>query len=110
MDLRKYSITEFLEMQEDLIGSLVSLYSFEDEVGVCMSGKGIVTSLRREQGNVYARVFWAKTPFFNHIEKRKFGWHSAGRLFILQNKFGEKNYAISKYTQISHPRGNGQTT
>ena len=113
MDLRNFSIDEFKLMQEDLIGSLVSLYSFEDEIGICMSGKGIITSLRREDGKVYARVFWGNDPKFNYIALNKdlnFGWHSVQRLFILQNKFGAKHYAISKYTQISHPRGNGQTT
>ena len=93
MDLKNFSIDEFKVMQENLIGSLVSLYSFEDEIGICMSGKGIVTNLRREDGQVYARVFWAKSPFFNYKEIRKFGWHSIQRLFILQNKFGVKNYA-----------------
>tara|TARA_R100001591_G_scaffold83835_1_gene90269 strand:+ start:973 stop:1281 length:309 start_codon:yes stop_codon:yes gene_type:complete len=93
MDLRNFSIDEYKVMQEDLIGSLVSLYSFEDEIGICMSGKGIITNLRREDGKVYARVYWANSPFFNYKEIRKFGWHSIQRLFILQNKFGVKNYA-----------------
>ena len=92
MDL-EYSIKEFKSMQEDLIGSLVSLYSFEDEIGICMSGKGIITNLRREHGQVFARVYWANSPFYNYKEIRKFGWHSIQRLFILQNKFGVKNYA-----------------
>ena len=95
MDL-EYSIKEFKSMQEDLIGSLVSLYSFEDEIGICMSGKGIITNLRREHGQVFARVYWANNPKFNYIalnKDLKFGWHSIERLFILQNKFGVKNYA-----------------
>ncbi len=96
MDIRRYSIDEFVLMQEDLIGSLVSLYSFEDEVGTCISGKGVITNLRREDGQVFARVFWANNPRFNYIALNKdfkFGWHSVERLFILQNKFGEKKHA-----------------
>ena len=95
MDLRNFSIDEYKVMQEDLIGSLVSLYSFEDEIGICMSGKGIITNLRREHGQVFARVYWANNPKFNYIalnKDLKFGWHSIERLFILQNKFGVKNY------------------
>ena len=113
MDLKNFSINEFKKMQEDLIGSLVSLYLFEDEIGICMSGKGIITNLRREDGQVYARVFWANDPRFNYIalnKDLKFGWHSIQRLFILQNKFGAKNYAFSKHVKISHPRRDGKTT
>tara|TARA_R110000868_G_scaffold225958_7_gene478297 strand:- start:956 stop:1264 length:309 start_codon:yes stop_codon:yes gene_type:complete len=92
MDLRKkYSIVEFENMQESLIGSLVSFYSPDDTFH--MLGKGILTNLRIGHGCVYARIFWTKSPFFNHKEERKFGWHSIDRLFILQNKFGTKNYA-----------------
>ena len=101
MDLRDFSIDEYKVMQEDLIGSLVSLYSFEDEIGICMSGKGIITNLRREHGQVYARVFWGDSPKFNYKEIRNFGWHSIQRLFILQNKFGVKNYAY----QSDYPKG-----
>lgn len=104
MDLRNFSIDEYREMQEDLIGSLVSLYSFEDEIGICMSGKGIITNFRREHGQVYVRVFWANDPKFNYIalnKDLKFGWHSIHRLFILQNKFGVKNYAY----QSDYPKG-----
>ena len=89
MDLA-FSIKEFKSMQESLIGSLVCLYSQED---VSFTGRGILVKLRRERGSVYAKVAWCMSHFFRFYEERKVGWHSIERLFILQNKFGAKNYA-----------------
>ena len=93
MDLRKYSIEEFEDMQESLIGSLVCLYSNnnEDEIS---SGRGLLINLRREGGEVYAKIAWTDSPFVCYKEIRKVGWHSIKRLFILQNKFGIKNYSV----------------
>lgn len=91
MDLRKYSIEEFEDMQESLIGSLVSLYNNEDGI---LSGRGLLINLRREGGEVYAKIAWADSPFVCYKEIRKVGWHSIKRLFILQNKFGIKNYSV----------------
>jgi hypothetical protein len=91
MDLRKYSIEEYQHMQESLIGSLVCLYNKEDGM---LSGIGLLINLRREGGEVYARVAWADSPFIRYKEIRKVGWHSIKRLFILQNKFGKKKYSI----------------
>ena len=93
MDLRNFSIDEYKEMQEDLIGSLVSLYSFDDDTGIRLTGKGLILNLRREHGQVFAKVAWTNTPYYRFIDVRKVGWHSIERLFILQNKFGAKNYA-----------------
>lgn len=92
MDL-VYSIKEFNSMQESLIGSLVSLYSFDDDTGIRLTGKGLILNLRREHGQVFAKVAWTNTPYYRFIDVRKVGWHSIERLFILQNKFGAKNYA-----------------
>lgn len=89
MDL-KFSIKEFNCMQESLIGSLVCLYHHGDKT---YDGKGIILKLRREKGNIYARVAWTNTPYYRFADIRKIGWHSLERLFILQNKFGAKNYA-----------------
>ena len=89
MDL-VYSIKEFESMKESLIGSLVCLYCQEN---ASRTGRGILVNLRRERGSVYAKVAWSRSPFFKFYEERKIGWHSIERLFILQNKFGAKNYA-----------------
>jgi hypothetical protein len=91
MDLGKHSIIEFERMQESLIGSLVCLCNIENEI---LSGKGLLINLRREGGDVYAKIVWMKSPFFRYKEIRKVGWHSIKRLFILQNKFGIKNYSV----------------
>ncbi len=87
MDLREYSIDEFENMQENLIGSLVSFCS---DSGAELSGRGLLINLRRERGEVYARVAWVVSPFIRYSEIRKIGWHSINRLFILQNKFGKR--------------------
>ena len=89
MDLREYSIDEFENMQESLIGSLVSFcHGYDAE----LSGRGLLINLRRERGEVYARIAWTVSPFIRYTEIRKIGWHSINRLFILQNKHGVRKY------------------
>ena len=89
MDLKKYSIDEFENMQEDLIGSLVS---FCHDSGARLSGRGLLINLRHERGEVHAKVAWVASPFIRYSEIRKIGWHSINRLFILQNKHGVRKY------------------
>jgi hypothetical protein len=93
MGLMEYSILEFKRMQESLIGSLVCFVFVNVMDSERKGGRGIVVDIKREHGEVFLKVFWWQSPFYRFKQERKVGWHLIDRLFILQNRFGEKNYA-----------------
>ena len=84
MDLNKK------EIKESIIGSLVCMTSDDGELGISKSGVGIILDIRKEKGNILAKIVWTRSPFFSFKEERKVGWHLFERLFILQNKNGVK--------------------
>jgi len=87
------SLEEYKNIKDALVGSLVCMSSDNGELGINKSGIGIILDSRREEGKIYVKVAWTRSPFFRFKDKRKIGWHSYERLFIIQSSNGVKNYA-----------------
>ena len=73
-----YTLEEYKDLTDNLIGSLVSLSVGEKNYGV-----GIILNHRRYHGYIHVRVGWLNSPRIRFKEVRKIEWLSYERIRLV---------------------------